>query len=74
MHCGRTNCICTHNNGCEKGFICSKCGASAFAGVINIPNVVIDQINSSFIFIDNGISYSFTGFGFCLLLLCRSSR
>ena len=21
MHCGRINCICTHNNGCEKGFI-----------------------------------------------------
>jgi len=24
MHCGRTNCICTHNNGCEKGFIWTR--------------------------------------------------
>lgn len=21
MHCGRVNCICTHTEGCEKGFI-----------------------------------------------------
>ena len=24
MHCGKLSCICTHDNGCEKGFIWTR--------------------------------------------------
>jgi hypothetical protein len=35
MHCGKVNCICTHNNGCEKGFIHTRYSDKRY---INTPD------------------------------------
>lgn len=40
MHCGKLNCICTHNNGCEKGFIATRYSDKRFINTSEGQRVV----------------------------------